>query len=243
MDISNDFNYNIDNNDNHIIKSYELTESVNQFMLKNGLIISKLETIITELSRHRMGCNVAKTVGTSVSGLGSIAMATSLVLTPFTLGMSSVVLIGGGVATAVGTLTNIGTDLANNIITKKFLYEIKSLAEERNECAFDLSQKFEEFNSIINHNIKKKFNKDLMNDNYEEVRDFIQIMKMMANGSLSLYKVGNNSIKLFDALKEMNALKAAKAVKTSSDLGKNVAKSVITLIPAETKGISDYHLI
>jgi hypothetical protein len=82
-----------------------------------------------------------------------------------------------------------------------------------------------------------------MNDNYEEVWDFVQIMKMMANGSHNLYKVGNNSVKLFDAIKEMNALKAAKAVKTSSDLGKNVAKSVITLIPAETKGISDYHFI
>ncbi len=63
-----------------------------------------------------------------------------------------------------------------------------------------------------------------MNDNYEDYEDvwhLIQISKMMANGRPNLYKVGNNSIKLFDTNKQINALKAAKAVKTSSDLGTN----------------------
>jgi hypothetical protein len=54
MDISKDIND----------KSDQLNEIVNQFNQKNGSIISKLETMKTELSGHQSRCNASKTLST-----------------------------------------------------------------------------------------------------------------------------------------------------------------------------------
>jgi hypothetical protein len=74
MDISKDIND----------KSDQLNEIVNQFNQKNGSIISKLETMKTELSGHQSRCNASKTLSTSVSDFCSIMKVISLVFMPFT---------------------------------------------------------------------------------------------------------------------------------------------------------------
>ena len=107
----------------------KLNETLNDFWLQNELFIGKLNQLKAKVVKLKRDQNIAKSVGNGVSAVGAIALGASLM--PVTGGMSGLVAVGGGLASAAGAITTLGTDFADNIISKRLCSQLRQLAEDR----------------------------------------------------------------------------------------------------------------
>lgn len=206
----------------------ELRECVEKFIDKNEEIIKKLREKVTQIEKHQKDCNIAKTVGTSVGGAGSVASAVGLILAPFTAGWSAVVFLSGGLAAGLGAATNVSTQVADHFISKKFLTEIESLAKERAAISLHLAQRFEPFYIIVQESKDLSLNQD-------EAPLNANVLKMIAGGGIKVYKLGRTSVKLIKEIKLMNAAKVARSASQANAISS--IKNMLSFATAETKGI------
>jgi len=197
--------------------------------------------LLSRVNRHKTNSQIAKSVGTGVSGVGAIALISGIALTPFTGGLSipvsAILGFGGGAATAMGTVTTVGTDVVDYFVSKKFFARLSRLAAERNTSAVALSQKLSQFDISL----KRTYGLNRVNDVFDEGLGFVTLINLLTKSTTSAYRMGTNSIKLIDAVKEYNAIKVAKTLKSvqsEANLMQNMARSVTSLVPTEAKGLN-----
>lgn len=94
-------------------------------------LIEKLDQLILDAQKLRRDILISKTTGTSATVAGSVLTIVGFCLTPFTFGISTVVLpaIGATLAGA-GALTNIGASIADGCMTSNQATQITDLLEE-----------------------------------------------------------------------------------------------------------------
>jgi hypothetical protein len=66
----------------------DFKECIQKFISKTNEIVIKLEDKITEVESHQEKCNIAKTTGATIGGIGAVATIAGLFLAPVTFGAS-----------------------------------------------------------------------------------------------------------------------------------------------------------
>ena len=67
-------------------KENELRDCIEKFVETSNSIIKQLEALKIDIRKHHTNCNKARTVGTSVSTIGSVTAIACFIAAPFTLG-------------------------------------------------------------------------------------------------------------------------------------------------------------
>ncbi|CAG2114615.1 unnamed protein product [Medioppia subpectinata] len=189
------------------IELEELDDCVDEFLAKNTSLVDQCRQLLLRVHSHKTHHNYAKTLGTGLAGAGGLALIGGVALTPFTAGLSLIVTLGGAVATAAGTATTLGTDLVDHVITKRFFEALHALATERNESAQRLAAKLSAFDAAL----KKRFRLNRVNDVFDDGFGFVTLIQLLSKDSLAVYRMGAESLKLLDAIKQYHAIQAAKA--------------------------------
>jgi len=66
----------------------DFKECMTTFISKTNIIIRELRNVLERVENHKENCNVAKTVGSTISLAGSIVTIGGLFAAPFTGGIS-----------------------------------------------------------------------------------------------------------------------------------------------------------
>lgn len=94
-------------------------------------LIEKLAQLVIDAEKLRRDILISKTTGTSAAVVGSLLTVVGFCLTPFTFGISTVVLPAVGASLAgAGTLTNIGAAITDGCLTSKQATQLTELLEE-----------------------------------------------------------------------------------------------------------------
>ena len=129
----------------------DLLPHLESFIDTTEEIVQLLKEKLTEIERHHKKCNVVKTVGTSVTTVGSILTIGSLLLAPITGGASIVAATGFGAALALGgAATNITTDVVDFFASKSFQSDVQNICNRRNQAGSLLQQHLTQIREIAN---------------------------------------------------------------------------------------------
>ncbi len=80
----------------------DLKDVIDDFLNEVNASLSTMWSMKAQVKGTHKNCNISKTVGTSVNGLGTIGLFVGLVFPP--------AVVAGGIALALGTTTNITTE-------------------------------------------------------------------------------------------------------------------------------------
>ncbi|CAG2107941.1 unnamed protein product [Medioppia subpectinata] len=213
-----------------------LNECVHEFWLKNSSLVESCEELLARVNRHKRRTNIAKSVATGVSGVGGLALVGGVALAPFTGGLSTVLTVGGGATTAAAAVTTIGADVGDYFRSRGFYQRLRAMADSRNACAVRLSRKLAEFDVSL----RDAFGLNRANQVSGDGLGVGRGVELMYKSSVGFYKMGNNAVKLMDAVQEFRAFRVAKSVKTaeqSASASQKMGKSVVSLLPTETNAV------
>ncbi|XP_054160082.1 uncharacterized protein LOC128958292 [Oppia nitens] len=213
----------------------DLNDCLHEFWLKNDLLLTRCRQLLARAISHKSNTNIAKSFGTGIGGAGALAMAAGVGLAPFTAGVSTIVTLGGAVSTAVGAMTVYGTDANDYWFNREVHAELRELATDRNVSADRLFDELSHYDVDLNRY-------DSLEDKSRPVGDdddsLVKFLQYVANGSLTACKVGDNTVKLVDAIKEYRTLKTTKELAQSVDVVHKAGYSVGQLLTIKAHGLS-----
>ncbi|XP_054161398.1 uncharacterized protein LOC128959466 [Oppia nitens] len=229
-----------DGNNNYELD--ELNDAVNEFWLTTDRLVTECRQQLDRIVRHKSRCNIAKSVGTGVGGVGSVAVVVGVGLTPFTAGLSALVSLGGGITAALGAVTTIGTEAGDYFRQRAFHRNLVNVATERNQSAERLAKKLAAFDQFLGRKYGQSLEEKhevIGDDNQQSMGpNIVKLVQVLANGSMNVYKIGEKSVKLANNVKEFRVMRAAKTVKDDIAIVGKVGQNIGTLASAETKGVS-----
>lgn len=91
---------------------------------------TKLKDLATEMEERRKTVNVSKVVGSSVSVGGAMAVTAAGVLTVFTGGLATPLLVAGAVATGAGLVTNVSAEIVDAVKSSDAMKEAEEVSEK-----------------------------------------------------------------------------------------------------------------
>ena len=200
-----------------------ILNSSEKFRQKTQHLIQKCNALVKGMTKVKSDTNIAKSVGTGVSGAGGVAMAVGLALTPFTFGTSLIVSGVGCVVTALGGATHIGTDITDIVISKNKSKKMKKSVEEWNNSAKDLRERFQEFDEICHKFLDREEFKQFFEGN--DIEEAIDLIIKSFNAGKCAFSLGTGIKDLVHAIK---SYKVAKNISVFSTSG-NWIKSLFNL--------------
>jgi hypothetical protein len=97
--------------------------------------IEHMNSVADELDKRHHDTNIAKTVGSGTAVGAAGVAAVSIVLIPFTLGLSAVVAAGAAVAAVAGTATTIGAHFTEKVMENVDLARVQKIVDrDREQC-------------------------------------------------------------------------------------------------------------
>lgn len=93
--------------------------------------VEKLNSLATELMKHKKNVNISKVVGSSVSVGAAAAMTAAGILSIITGGLAIPVLaVGGAVASGLALANNVGSEVASAVISSRIMKEANTIADK-----------------------------------------------------------------------------------------------------------------
>ena len=89
--------------------------------------------------------------------------------------------------------------------------------------------------------LEDEFSTELDKSRFTDERNIGETLKMLAKGSMSAYKVGNKSVKMFDTIRDFKTLrvaKVAKNVETNGLMVESVANTAVSMASAEASAVN-----
>lgn len=90
-----------------------------------------LNSLATELEKHKKNVNISHVVGSSVSVGGAVAMTAGGILSIFTGGLAIPILaVGGAVVSGLALANNVGSEVVNAIISGSTMKEAEEITQK-----------------------------------------------------------------------------------------------------------------
>ncbi|XP_028268104.1 uncharacterized protein LOC114440040 [Parambassis ranga] len=187
---------------------------------------NKMERLATELEDAKKGVNITQIVGSSVSTGGAAAMVVAGVASFFTAGAAIPVIAAAGVlASGVGFATNVGSEIADAVISNNTMKE----AEEAAEKIQNLEEGIQKLMATLKDEGQRR-EQQASNHNDLDPEDYVVERILRAMAKRNGLKI-NSNISLINMLSDLNIVMTTH----ETDLAGQLLKKSALLLPLLSK--------